>query len=106
MGRCGLASSSLSEPEGGVDGLGIGRGVVGLGGEEMAMGGVPWLMGCWLLLGVRRCGVACLGGCGEGLSGVMPDRPLFGVRLRCLSSSMFLPLGWECQQSVRVHRRS
>ena len=65
MGSCGLASSSLSVPEGGVDGLGNGSGVVGLGGEDMAVVGVPWLMGCWPFIGVRSCGVACLGGGGR-----------------------------------------
>ena len=40
MGRCGLASSSLSEPDGGVDGLGVGGGVGGLGGDGMAVVGV------------------------------------------------------------------
>ncbi len=92
MGRCGLASSSLSDPIGGVGGLGVGGGVGGLGGDGMAEGGVTWCDG-EPVPDVRRCGVACLGGLGVGFGGVVPDLPLFGVRLRCLWSSMFLPLG-------------
>ena len=65
MGRCGLASSSLSDPEGGVVGLGVGGGEGRLGGDVKAMGGVIW-WGSEPVPVARRCGVVILEGIDVG----------------------------------------
>ena len=105
MRRCGFPSSSLSEPDGGVVGLGVGGWERGLGGGDVAVRGVACWAGVAAAL-VRRCGVTVLAWAVALIGWVDLDLLLLGVRLRFLCSSMILPFGWGCQQSIRVHLRS
>ena len=83
MGRCGLPSSSLSVPDGGVVGLGVGGREGGLGWGDVAMRGVS----CWASDAVpvaRRCGVMVLAWAVVRFVWVDLDLLLLGVRLRFL----------------------
>ena len=78
-----MSSSSLSDPDGGVVGLGVGGGEGGLGGDVMAMGGVSW-WGSEPVPVARRGGVVILAGALVRIGWVVTDLPLLGVRLRFL----------------------
>ena len=76
-----MPSSSLSDPDGGVVGLGVGGWEGGLGGGVVAMGGVS----CWASDSApvaRRCGVVVLAWAIVRIGCVASDLPLLGVRLR------------------------
>ena len=82
MGRCGFPSSSLSEPDGGVVGLGVGGWEGGLGGGGAVRGGACWAGDAepdlW------RCGVEKVAWAVVRFGWVDLDLLLFGVRLRFL----------------------
>ena len=78
-----MPSSSLSVPDGGVVGLGVGGRDGGLGGGDVAMRGVP----CWASDAApvaRRCGVVVLAWAVVLFGWVDLDLLLLGVRLRFL----------------------
>ena len=85
-------------------GLALAVGKEGWGGDVAVRGVTCWAGDADPV--VRRCGVVVLAWAVVRFGWVDLDLLLLGVRLRFLCSSMILPFGWGCQQSMRVHLRS